>query len=124
MCAASGLMSTKHQFYWVARDIGPFTLYAIFAKNSLKIACFLGPRFWRHFGQVLGGFWEAKIHDFRCFFEKKRKQKTRRFLEGKKNCILRPQEQTADEVRRWVVVRGKELRMGGKHLRKDLEAGF
>ena len=41
-----------------------------------------------------------------------------------KHRILRSQEQTADEVRRYVRVRGKELRMGGKHLRKDLEAGF
>ena len=34
-----------------------------------KFACFLGPRFWKGFGRVLGGFWEAKILDFRTFFD-------------------------------------------------------
>ena len=33
---------------------------------------------------ILSTFWEAKILDFRIFFEKKRKPKTRWFLEGKK----------------------------------------
>ena len=32
--------------------------------------------------------------------------------EGEKNRILEPQRQTADEVRRYVRVRGKEHRMG------------
>ena len=36
-----------------------------------------------------------------------------------KNRILRPQEQIADEVRRYVRVRGKEHRMGGRHFRKE-----
>ena len=28
------------------------------------------PRFWKHFGKVLGGVWEAKILDFRIFLKK------------------------------------------------------
>ena len=39
-----------------------------------------------------------------------------------KNRILRPQNQTADEVRRSVRVRGKEHRMGGRHFRKESRA--
>ena len=27
------------------------------------------PRFWKDFGRVLGGVWEAKILDFRTFFD-------------------------------------------------------
>ena len=59
-----------------------------------------------------------------AIFSQKMEAKNKMIFGRPKNRILRPQKQTADKVRRWVVVRGKELRMGGKHLRKDLEAGF
>ena len=39
-----------------------------------------------------------------------------------KNRILRPQEQIADEVRRYVRVRGKEKKDGGRPMWLDLEA--
>ena len=38
------------------------------------------------------------------------------------NRILRPQEQIADEVRRYVRVRGKEKKDGGRPMWLDLEA--
>ena len=39
-----------------------------------------------------------------------------------KNRILKPQEQIADEVRRYVRVRGKEKKDGGRPMWLDLEA--
>ena len=39
-----------------------------------------------------------------------------------KNRILRPQEQIADEVRRYVRVRGKEQKDGGRPLSQESEA--
>ena len=36
-----------------------------------------------------------------------------------KNRISRPQEQIADDLRRYVRIRGKEHRMGGRHFRKE-----
>ena len=83
------------------------------SKNQWKIACFLKHRFGRHFGWILGKFWEAKIHDFRNFFEKKMEAKNEMNFGRPKNRILRPQKQTADEVLRSVRTRGKEQRMGG-----------
>ena len=68
------------------------------------------------FGTVLGMFWEAKIHDFRDFFEKKMEAKNKMIFGRLKNRILRPQEQIADEVRRSVRVRGKEQKDGGRPL--------
>ena len=131
------------------------------SKNPWKIACFLRHRFWRHFGwilegfweakiyenhkswlpkihpkclqnrcpkkhaifhrflhdfgAVLGAFWEAKIYDFRDFFQKM-EAKNKMIFGSLKNRILRPQKQTADEARRSVRIRGKEHRMGGRHL--------
>ena len=67
------------------------------------------------FGRVLGGFWEAKINDFRCFFEKT-EAKNKNIFGRQKIGILRPQKQTADEVRRSVRVRGKEHRMGERSI--------
>ena len=32
--------------------------------KSMKIVCFFGSRFWRHFGRVLGGLWDGKNFDF------------------------------------------------------------
>ena len=49
-----------------------------------KFACFLGPRFWKGFGRVLGGFWEAKILDFRTFFAVFSMQNFECNLEGQK----------------------------------------
>ena len=42
--------------------------------NLGKHRCFLGLRFWRHFGRVLWGFWKAKNLDFRTFFDAFSKQ--------------------------------------------------
>ena len=39
-----------------------------FSKKSLKIASFFELRFWKRFGSLLGGVWEAKISDFHTFF--------------------------------------------------------
>ena len=52
--------------------------------KSIKIVCFFGPRFWRHFGRVLGGFWEPEILDFRTFFDVFSKQILKRVSEGQK----------------------------------------
>ena len=41
-----------------------------------------------------------------------------------KNRILRPQEQIADEVRRYVRVRGKEKKDGGRPMWLDLRLAF
>ena len=41
----------------------------MFLKMLSKIAYFLEHRFGRVLGKVLGGFWEAKILDFRSFFD-------------------------------------------------------
>ena len=40
------------------------------------------------------------------------------------NRILRPQKQIADEVRRYVRVRGKEQKDGGRPLSQESEASF
>ena len=56
-------------------------------KNGRKLTknvLFLQARFWLDFLRFLERVWEAKILDFRLFGEKKRKQKTRWFLEGQK----------------------------------------
>ena len=53
-------------------------------KKLLKFACFLEHRFWEDFGRVLGGFGEAKILDFRIFFDVFSKQNLEGILEGTK----------------------------------------
>ena len=58
-------------------------LVKIFQK-SLKIASFFRLRFWKRFGFLLGGVWEAKISDFRTFFMIFSSQKSNKKLEGKK----------------------------------------
>ena len=72
--------------------------------------------FWNGFGRVLGG----QNPRFSPFFREKMEAKNMMIFGRLKNRILRPQEQIADEVRRYVRVRGKEHRMGG---RRD-ELGF
>ena len=52
-------------------------------------------------------------------FARKMEAKNEKIFGRLKNRILRPQEQIADEVRRYVRTRGKELRMGGRHFRKE-----
>ena len=52
-------------------------------------------------------------------FAKKMAAKNEKIFGRLKNRILRPHEQIADEVRRYVRVRGKEHRMGGRHFRKE-----
>ena len=59
--------STKHCKNQYGINVGTFAAESLSCKNRAKIACFLGMRFWRHFGRVLGGFWEARILDFRIF---------------------------------------------------------
>ena len=66
------------------------------------------------FGSVLRTFWEAKIYDFRDFFEKKMETKNKMIFGGLKDRILKPQKQIADEARRSVWVRGKEQKDGGR----------
>ena len=54
------------------------------SKKSIKIASFLELRFWKRFGSLLGGVWEAKFSDFHTFsnfFESKIELK---FWKGKK----------------------------------------
>ena len=53
---------------------------------------------------------------------KKNGSKNEKIFGRQKNRILRPQEQIADEVRRYVRVRGKEKKDGGRPMWLDLEA--
>ena len=67
---------------------------------------------------ILGGFWEGfgrpKSSIFAIFTRKNGREAKNEMIFGRlKNRILRPQEQTADEVRRAVRVRGKEYKDGG-----------
>ena len=61
------------------------------SKNQWKIACFLKHRFGRHFGWILGQFWEAKIHDFRNFFDVFSKSFLKHTREEQKNRFKRPE---------------------------------
>ena len=77
------------------------------------------------FGGISDGFWEGFGRSkFMIFpiFSKKMEAKNELIFGRLKNRILRPQKQTADEVRRSVRVRGKEYRMGGMHLNEESEA--
>ena len=70
------------------------------------------------FGRVLGG----QNLRFSQFFREKMEAKNKMIFGRLKNRILRPQEQIADEVRRYVRVRGKGKKNGGRPMRLDLEA--
>ena len=58
----------------------------------MKNPCFFGHRFWKDFGKVLGGLWEAKILDFRIFFDVFFDAKFRVQLGRAKNRKKRPQK--------------------------------
>ena len=68
--------------------------------------------FWEGLGMVLGGQNPRFSH---CFREKTQAKNKKKFGRPK-NRILRPQEQIAGEARRYVRVRGKELKGWGKAL--------
>ena len=70
------------------------------------------------FGRVLG----SQNHRFSQFFREKMEAKNEMIFGRLKNRILRPQEQIADEVRRYVRVRGKEQKDGGRPLSQESEA--
>ena len=74
--------------------------------------------FWQDFGRVLG----APNPQFSQFFREKTEAKNKKKFGRVKNRILRPPEQIADEARRYVRVRGKEQKDGGRPLWLDLEA--
>ena len=61
--------------------------------------------FRKGFGRVLG----SQNPRFLQFFQEKMEAKNKMIFGRQKNRILRPQEQIADEVRRSVRVRGKEI---------------
>ena len=54
------------------------------SKMLLKIVCFLGHRFGKILGRVLGGFWETKNLDFRISFDNLSKQKSKCVLDSKR----------------------------------------
>ena len=60
---------TKHCVGARFFDVGSCSMQPKIIKNRSKIACFLGHRFRMDFGMVLGGLGQAKILDFRTFFE-------------------------------------------------------
>jgi len=55
------------------------------SKKLLKIAKIFEPRFWKRFGSLLGGVWEAKISDFRTFFMNFSNQKSNKNFGRQKN---------------------------------------
>ena len=65
--------------------------------------------FWKGFGKVLGG----QNLRFSSFFRQKMQAKNEMDWRRRKNHILEPQKQTADEAPRIAQVRGKELKDGG-----------
>ena len=67
------------------------------------------------------GFGRPKSMIF-AFFREKMEAKNKMIFGRQKDRILRPQEQIADELRRYVRVRGKEHRMGGRPFRKESRA--
>ena len=69
--------------------------------------------FWEGLGMILGG----QNPWFSHFFREKMEAKNKMIFGRLKNRILRPQEQIADEVRRYVRVRGKEQKDGGRPWR-------
>ena len=75
------------------------------------------PRFWKHFGKVLGGVWEANIVDFRIFFSFFSMQNLECNLEGQKiKKKTKRQQITASwgEVGGHLEAPGKENRMGSR----------
>ena len=74
--------------------------------------------FWEDFGRVLGG----QNPQFSQFFREKTEAKNKKKFGRVKNRILRPQEQIAGEVRRYVRVRGKEQKDGGRPWSPKSEA--
>ena len=83
------------------------------AKKSMKNRMFfesaIWEAFWKGFGRVLGG----QNPWFSSFFRSKMQAKNEMDWRRRKNRILEPQKQTADEVPRIAQVRGKELKDGG-----------
>ena len=68
--------------------------------------------FWEGLGMVLG----SQNPWFLLFLREKTEAKNKKDFGRLKNRILRPQEQIAGEVRRYVRVRGKEQKDGGRPL--------
>ena len=83
---------------------------------------FLGVRaileaFRKGFGMVL----EVQNPWFSSFFRSKLEAKNEMNFGRRKNRILEPHKQTADKVRRYARVRGKEHRMKGKPSGRNLQ---
>ena len=78
-------------------------------KNGMFFGTSILKAFCEDFGRVLGG----PNPRFSQFFRSKMQAKNEMNFGRQKNRILKPQKQTADEVRRYVRARGKEHRMGG-----------
>ena len=81
-------------------------------KNRMFFGASILRGFWEGFGRGLGG----QNPGFSQFFREKTEAKNKKIFGRLKNHILRPQEQTADEVRWSVRVQGKEYKDGGRHL--------
>ena len=88
-------------------------------QKSMKIRMFFGTSFLQPFGKDFGRVLGGQNPWFSVFLREKMESKNKMIFGRLKNRILRPQEQIADEVRRYVRTRGKELRMGGRHFRKE-----
>ena len=98
-------------------------------QKSIKNCAF----FWGcDFERILGGFWEAKIHDFRCFVREKTDAKNKKTFGRQTNRILRPQSKLRTKcggpcgsgVRNKRMGEGTWGRhFGVLHLKQALEAG-
>ena len=83
-------------------------------KKSLKIASFFRLRFWKRFGSLLGGVWEAKISDFRTFFVIFSSQKSNRNFGRQQKQKKLENGAAVPKVKRNVQVQGGRIyRMGG-----------
>ena len=80
------------------------------------------------FAWILGAFWEAKIYDFRDFFEQKWKRKIRWFLEGLKIAFWGLKSKLRTKCGGPCGPGGRNIRMGeglfAKNLRLSFDAGF